>query len=260
MVVHMVRRGRTACYHSRMTTGPATITILLVQIRADDFSATHERQCVLEMSGLDPDRLDSVNVVDVDGIDPERYDRADGVIIGGSGSHSVVDDDPFTEWLAADVRRLADRGHPLLGSCWGHQFIARALGGTVIHDPEHAEVGVREAHALDAISGDPLFGHLPASFPVLMGHHDRVVELPPGARELVFSDTCRNQAFKMEGVPVYGTQFHSELTPERLIERLTQFRQYMPDDDQFESMKSSMRPTPEAAMIMPRFLEHIAGN
>ena len=135
-----------------------------------------------------------------------------------------------------------------------------ALGGTVIHDPEHAEVGVREAHALDAISGDPLFGHLPASFPVLMGHHDRVVELPPGAHELVFSDTCRNQAFKMEGVPVYGTQFHSELTPERLIERLTQFRQYMPDADQFESMKSSMRPTPEAAMIMPRFLEHIAGN
>ena len=237
-----------------MTTGPATIKILLVQIRGDDFSATHEQQCVLEMSGLDPAQLDSVNVVDVDGIDPERYDGADGIIIGGSGSHSVVDDDPFTEWLAADVRRLADRGRPLLGSCWGHQFIARALGGTVIHDPEHAEVGVLEAHALDAILDDPLFGHLPASFPVLMGHHDRVLELPPGATELVHSD----QAFKMEGVPVYGTQFHSELTPGRLIERLTQFRQYMPDDAEFEDLKSRMRPTPEAAMILPRFLEHIA--
>lgn len=243
-----------------MTSPPDTLRVLLVQIRADAFSATHERQCVLDMSGLDLTQLDSVDVIKSDGVDPARYDRADAVIIGGSGSHSVVNDDSFTDWLMADVRRLADQGKPMLGSCWGHQFIARALGGTVIHDPEHAEVGVHEVHALPAAADDPIFGPLPAVYPVLMGHHDRVVELPPGGIEFARTDLCQNQAFKMEGVPVYGTQFHSELTPDRLIERLSQFRQYMPDDEEFERLKAQMRPTPDAGRLLPRFLEHVAGR
>ncbi len=241
-----------------MSRAIADLDILLIQVRADSFSATHERQCFLETAGLDLGQIDCVNIVHADGIDQDRLNRADVMVIGGSGSHSVVNDDPFTDWLGAIVRRRVDEGRPLLGSCWGHQFIARALGGTVIHDPEHGEVGVYQAHALEAAAEDPVFGFLPESYPVLMGHHDRVVELPDGVAEFACSDLCRNQAFKVDGVPVYGTQFHSELGPDQLIDRLTQFRQYIPDDAEFEELKSRMRPTPEAALILPRFLEHIA--
>jgi GMP synthase (glutamine-hydrolysing) len=231
------------------------LKVLLIQIRAEKIAAVHERQCVLEMTGLDLTQLDSVNVTAVDGVSPERYQAADAVMIGGSGSNSVVNDDPFTAWLIDDVKRLVDLEIPLLGSCWGHQFIARALGGDVVHDPAKGEVGVHVAQVTAAAAEDPVFDHLPESFPVLMGHHDRVATLPPGATELVHSELCRNQAFKMDGLPVYGTQFHSEMTPEQLVERLTQFRQYMPDDREFEAMKSRIRPTTEASRILPRFLE-----
>ena len=52
---------------------------------------------------------------------------------------------------------------------------------------------------------------------------------------IAFSSSCRNQAFCLEGYPVYGTQFHAELLPKQLVERLTMFRQYMPDDEEFEA-------------------------
>lgn len=235
----------------------STIKLLLVQIRADNLAADHERKCILEMTGLDFTQLDSVNIATTGPIDAERYSQADAILIGGSASHSAVNDDVFTEWFSKDIQRLADEGKPILGSCWGHQFVARALGGEVVHDPQKGEVGVLDAWSTDAVVDDPVFGHCPETYPVLMGHHDRVERLPEGAIELAYSDLSRNQAFRLDGRPVYGTQFHAELTPDQLIERLSTFRQYMPDDDEFEELKSKVRPTPEASMILPRFLDTI---
>ena len=235
----------------------ADINLLLVQVRAENLAADHERKCILKMTGLDLTQLDSVNIATADHIDEERYDRADAVLIGGSASHSAVNDYAFTQWFGDDIRRLVDKGKPMLGSCWGHQFMARVLGGEVVHDPERCEVGVLDAHPTEACGSDPVMGHCPDKFAVLMGHHDRVERLPDGAVELAYSDLCRNQAFRIDGLPVYGTQFHSELTPEQLIERLSTFRQYMPDDDDFELLKSKMRPAPEASRILPRFLDFI---
>ena len=60
--------------------------------------------------------------------------------------------------------------------------------------------------------------------------------------------------------PVYGTQFHAELLPNQLVERLSTFRQYMPDDDQFEQLKASMRPTPDAGRLLSRFFEQVLGS
>ncbi|HAW94739.1 MAG TPA: glutamine amidotransferase, partial [Phycisphaerales bacterium] len=125
-----------------MKNATSTLKILLIQVRADNLASKHERDCVIEMTGLQPDQVDFVNVAMSPGIDAERLERADAVIIGGSGSHSVVNDDPFTELLIDDVRRIRDRRQPLFGTCWGHQFIARALGGEVVTDLERAEVGV----------------------------------------------------------------------------------------------------------------------
>ena len=99
------------------------------------------------------------------------------------------------------------------------------------------------------------FASLGRTFDVQMGHQDIVDQLPDGAVCLASSDRVTNQALRFPGKPIYGTQFHTELLPERLIERLTLFRQYMPDDQQFEDLKANMRPTPYAAQIMQRFLE-----
>jgi GMP synthase (glutamine-hydrolysing) len=91
-----------------------------------------------------------------------------------------------------------------------------------------------------------------------MGHEDRVARLPEGAIELAFSQVCRNQAFRMADAPVFGTQFHTELSPERLVERLSVYRKYTPDDGEFEAVKAGVRPTPDAERIMRNFLESVA--
>jgi hypothetical protein len=39
------------------------------------------------------------------------------------------------------------------------------------------------------------------------------------------------------------------------MHRLEKFRQYMPDEDEFQAMKAQMRPTPAASAVLLHFLE-----
>lgn len=233
--------------------------VLLLQVRESADVAEHERRCVLERIALEPEQLESVNLVEEPKVGWDRIAQNNAVIIGGAGVHSATNDDEFTPGLIDLVRRMVEQELPLFGSCYGHQIIARALGGEVIHDPEHAEVGAHEVEITEAGRSDPLFGTCPERMPVLMGHQDRVSRLPEGAVELARSETCGNQAFRVEGKPVYCTQFHTELSPERILERLELYRHiYMPDEQEFAAMKESLVPTPDAELLMRRFLERHA--
>lgn len=243
-------------HHSGEIISP-DLRVLLLQVRDAPEVAEHERLSVRTVTGLQPEQLDSINLVN----EPapwSRVQRADAVIIGGAGVHSAVNDDPFCQDLTALIRRMVDESVPLFGSCYGHQFIARALGGSVIHDMRHAEVGAIDVTATPEAGDDPIFGVCPARYTVLMGHQDRVDRLPQSAIELAYSDACRNQAFRIEGAPVWGTQFHSELTPERLMDRLRRYRQYAPDPAEFERIERALRTTPDAQRILRRFLSMCA--
>ena len=103
---------------------------------------------------------------------------------------------------------------------------------------------------------DPLFDSMPPRFAAHMGHHDYVSELPSGAIELAVSETCPAQAFRIEGTPVYGTQFHCELNTHRLLERLRIYRHiYQPADDDLEELEQEPVATPQADIILRRFIE-----
>ena len=236
---------------------PSELRVLLIQVRDAPEVAEHERASVQQVTGLDAAQIETLNLVN----EPASWtsvERNDAVIIGGAGVHSAVNDDPFREDLETLIRRMIDERVPLFGSCYGHQFIARALGGSVIHDMSRAEVGAIEVTATDAAPDDPVFGPCPRTYTVLMGHQDRVDRLPDGAVELAFSATCRNQAFRIDGAPAWGSQFHSELTPERLLDRLRRYPQYTPEPGGFESIVRALRPTPEAREILRRFLSMVA--
>jgi len=237
------------------TTGK--IHILLIHVRESVDMANHERRCIEEVSGLHPDQLTSINVAIDTNLSSLNLEDFDAVIIGGSGHHSVTQDYPFTQPLIDAVRTIAKLRIPLLGCCWGHQFIARALGGIVVHDPESAEVGNHEVFSTESIADDPIFNACPSQYLVLMGHEDRVSMLPPGAIELAYSHTCRNQAFRFKDLPIYGTQFHTELTPESLVTRLRLYTKYVSDPAALDRMAETMQPTPEAADIILRFLKSI---
>ncbi len=128
--------------------------------------------------------------------------RYDGVVVSGSQT-SVYDDHDWiheaTEWL----RRVHAADMPVLGVCWGHQFIAQALGGRVVDMSEH-ELGYRE---VNQVGTDPLFEGLPERFTTFETHSDRVAELPPGAKTLA-RNNAGIQAFRVGSA--WGVQFHPE--------------------------------------------------
>lgn len=243
-----------------MVDSPLTRTplhVLLIQCRSDPRMETQEQACFLERSRLPAEHLHTVNVARGDDLSVSALDPADAIFVGGAGKYSATETYPWTESLHTVVREAIDRGIPMMGSCWGHQVIARALGGRVVHDPEHAELGCGWVELTDAGIADSLLGRFPRRFRANMGHHDRVLELPPGAVELARNDQP-HQAYRIEGVPVYSTQFHSELDAKRERERILVYREYyreaLPDEETVNRVLENLAETTEVDNLLYDFL------
>jgi GMP synthase (glutamine-hydrolysing) len=231
---------------------------LLIQVRELPVVAQHEQACFLERLGVAPGDLRVHNLITDPQINWDMVADAEVVFIGGAAAHSATEDHAYTQPMAEIVHRLVDAGKPTFGSCWGHQFMARVLGGELITDRDNAEVGTFEIHVTEAGSADPLMHQFPPKFLAHMGHHDHVARLPSGGVELAYSQRCRNQVYRLANKPIYGTQFHAEMSAQRLVERLSFYRDtYLPSDDEFESLKKNPLPTPEADCILHRFLEQV---
>lgn len=238
--------------------------MLLVQARNTAGMERQEQTCFLERCRLRHEQMTSVNVVRTP-LPDDALDAYDAIMIGGAGEYSALDDPDWMPSLLDLVRGAAERDLPTFGSCWGHQVIARALGGTVIHDSARSELGCRWIELTEAGQQDALFRSFPRRFRANTGHHDRVSVLPPGATEFAFNDSQRNQAFRMDGLRMYGTQFHSELDAARERERLIAYRDFyradLPDEDDFQKVLEELAETTEVDHLLYDFLvRHVAGG
>lgn len=239
-----------------MATSDQDLRILLLQIRERTDVEQQEQRCFIERCGIQPHQLDALNLLHDPFVSPERIEAAHAVMIGGSGIHSATQDYPFTNPLIDTLQHICQEGKPYFGACWGHQFLVRAMGGQVVTDPSMGEVGTHDVQLNQAGQADPLFQGFPERFAAHMGHHDYAHRLPDGCTSLALSDVCPNQAFRLQDKPIYGTQFHVELNAQRLAERLAIYQDiYVPDDDEFDHIKDTPRPTPQADTILRRFLE-----
>jgi GMP synthase (glutamine-hydrolysing) len=123
-----------------------------------------------------------------------------GIILSG-GPSSVYDSDA----PPADPAVLS-LGVPVLGICYGLQFIAHHLGGKV-RSADKREYGHADVTLVAEI---PLFEGLPKTMPVWMSHGDEALELPPG-----FHLTART-ANAVAGIAnperrIWAVQFHPEV-------------------------------------------------
>jgi GMP synthase (glutamine-hydrolysing) len=127
-----------------------------------------------------------------------------GVILSG-GPCSVYDADS----PAADPAVLA-MGVPVLGICYGLQFIAHHLGGRVesaaSREYGHAEVSI--------IKETPLFAGLPATLDVWMSHGDHAAVLPVGF-ELIAETANAVAGIANEEKRIWAVQFHPEVAHTR---------------------------------------------
>jgi GMP synthase (glutamine-hydrolysing) len=233
------------------------IRVLLIQARNTLEMERQEQQCFVERCRIRASQFVLVNLTRT-AIAPPLLDAVDAVMIGGSGEYSAYQDYPWMPDLLALCRAAYKRDLPTFGSCWGHQVLARAFGGTVIHDAERAEFGCGLIELTEAGHHDPLLCSFPSRFKANLGHHDRVAVLPPDAVELAFNASQRNQAFRIAGKPIYGTQFHSELDARRERERLEAYghlyEKSLGSGEAYRRILASLSATTDADHLLYDFL------
>jgi GMP synthase (glutamine-hydrolysing) len=175
-----------------------------------------------------------------------------GVVI--SGAHAMLTDDPpWMRRLAEWTRKLVTAQVPYLGICFGHQLLAKAMGGTVDFHPLGREIGgvTIELHA--AAQADPLFAALPRQFQALAVHAQSVRKLPKGATLLAGNAFEATHAFRI-GTCAWGVQFHPEFTPERLAAYLDHLSpDLLAAGRDLAAIRASLVVTPVAAGVLPRF-------
>ncbi|MGA2254482.1 MAG: glutamine-hydrolyzing GMP synthase [Thermoguttaceae bacterium] len=99
-------------------------------------------------------------------------------------------------------------GLPVLGICYGMQLACEALGGRVESAPAR-EYG--RAHCR-LVNDDEIFAGVPEDLQVWMSHGDQVSQVSADFQPLAATDTCPIAAVKHRSLPVYGLQFHPEVT------------------------------------------------
>jgi GMP synthase (glutamine-hydrolysing) len=99
-------------------------------------------------------------------------------------------------------------GIPVLGICYGMQLACQASGGDVRNTPSR-EYG--RAHCTILQAGD-LFANVSSPTPVWMSHGDQVASVSEDFLALATTETCPFAAVKHRTLPIYGLQFHPEVT------------------------------------------------
>jgi GMP synthase (glutamine-hydrolysing) len=124
-----------------------------------------------------------------------------GLVLSG-GPSSVYDADA----PAADPQ-LLHLGVPVLGICYGLQFIVHHLGGKV-RSASKREYGHAEVNIEDAAT--PLFAGLPPTLAVWMSHGDEALELPAGFHRTAITSNALAGIANQER-RIWAVQFHPEV-------------------------------------------------
>jgi GMP synthase (glutamine-hydrolysing) len=127
---------------------------------------------------------------------------AAGIILSG-GPQSV-----YEKGSPQADPKIFDLKIPILGLCYGHQWLAQALGGKV-SPGKTKEYGHT---AVERIGESAVFKKLPKNLTVWMSHGDEVSEAPKGFVSTAKSAVCGVAAMSDEKRKIYGIQFHIEVT------------------------------------------------
>jgi len=140
---------------------------------------------------------------------PTDEEQADGWLITGS-RHGVYEDHAFIPPLEAFIRDAYNAHVPLVGICFGHQIVAKALGGRVEKFAGGWSVGPTDYRFGDEV------------LTLNAWHQDQVVEIPEGAEVIARSEFCANAALAYDD-RILTVQAHPEF-PDSFIDGLIRTR------------------------------------
>ncbi|HPW70903.1 MAG TPA: glutamine-hydrolyzing GMP synthase [Bacteroides graminisolvens] len=133
---------------------------------------------------------------------PKEDPSVKGVILSGS-PFSVYDDAAFK----VNMEEIWGK-YPILGICYGAQFISYVNGGKV--EP----AGTREygrAHLASLDSGNILFKGVRNNSQVWMSHGDTITAIPDNFKIIASTDKVAIAAYEVTDAKVWGVQFHPEV-------------------------------------------------
>ncbi len=131
-----------------------------------------------------------------------RAMRPKGIILSG-GPASV-----YSEGAPTCDPAILDLGVPVLGICYGMQLLCRHLG-CEIKGAQSREFGRANLHIIDR---DDLFAAIPERTAVWMSHGDQVQGLEADFDTIASTPTCPHAAVRHKTRPIWGVQFHPEVT------------------------------------------------
>jgi len=185
--------------------------VLVLNYMKSDKLAASFNHAVLRPIGKSGMHADFLRIPKVGGIpDLSKYSH---VIISGAEA-SVVEDNPWDAVLEMIVHDTIEQKKSLLGICYGHQFIARAIAGRhCVRKSEIPEIGWADIH----ISDNHIFKGITA--PVSMvSHYDEVCNLTEDFKIIASTPGCPVHGFQYKNLPVWGLQFHPEYNIEEANE------------------------------------------
>ena len=133
---------------------------------------------------------------------PKPDETVKGIILSGSPC-SVLDED------APDIDIDALPGVPILGVCYGAQLLAHKEGGE-LSKSSHREYGRANLTHID--THYDLLKELTLGSQVWMSHGDTITKLPDQFELIAHTESIPVAAFKIQDKPIYGIQFHPEVT------------------------------------------------
>ncbi|KAL5988433.1 hypothetical protein ACLOJK_036197 [Asimina triloba] len=173
----------------------------------------------VSMLGEEGERWDCYRVCQGEFPKDGEMESYDGFVLTGSpnDAHSNVG------WicrLMSLLKRLDSMHKKVLGICFGHQILCRALGGKTGRAANGWDIGMRTINPSTSHSLSPL--QIPSPLKVLECHQDEVWEMPATAEVLGRSDKTGIEMFRY-GEHMMGIQGHPEYTKDiltHLMDRL----------------------------------------
>jgi GMP synthase-like glutamine amidotransferase len=230
------------------------IGILVTNTDESAFASQHPKDGVKFRDLLQPLRPDWMfTAVQVkDGVFPKSVDEFNGYVITGSPA-SANGDAPWITRLMDFIREIDAAKIPTVGICFGHQAIARALGGTVSRNPGGWGFGVAETQfTYQEIWMVPQHD----SLSLYAAHNEQVTALPRDAVALGGSEFCPIGSYKI-GRHIFTTEYHPEMTPEFITALSYEIEKYVGRDHCAAAREKFRSPAQGAifAQWMVNFLE-----
>ncbi len=166
---------------------------------ADSFNIAIRRP--LTEKGIQADDLRVSKLTALPDLSPYSH-----VILSGSEA-CILDENPWDNVLADTVRKTLELRKPLLGFCYGHQFIARTLQGKdAVKKNNPPEMGWIDINFKE----NWIFKGIKPPFRCMVSHYDAVHNLGPDFTVIASTPDCPVHGYQYKDLPVWGLQFHPE--------------------------------------------------